>query len=99
MQGLFQRETGELSRAQLNRTTIATQRSRPLVTPTISTSVQDNTELSTPLNVGHFSARTSINRLCPSCTPSGLPTRKHSLLGARTAVSYTDMFYLDVIKI
>jgi hypothetical protein len=62
-----------------------------LVTPTTSTSVQDNTELSPPLDVGHFLARTSINRLCSSCTPSGPSTRKHSLLvGARTVVSYTD---------
>jgi hypothetical protein len=43
-----------------------------------------------PLDVGNFLTRTSINRLC-SCTPSGLLTRRHSLLvGARTVVSYTD---------
>jgi hypothetical protein len=67
-----------------------------LVTPTTSTLVQDNTDLSPPLDVGHSLARTSINRLCSSCTPSGPSTRRHSLLvGARTVVSYTDRKVLN----
>jgi hypothetical protein len=65
--------------------------SRPLVTLTTSTSVQEIQNSPPPLDVEHFSARTSINRLCSSCIPSGPPTRRHSLLvGARTGVSYTD---------
>jgi hypothetical protein len=45
--------------------------SYPLGTPTTSTSVQDNTRPPSPLDVGYSSARTSINRLCSSCTLSG----------------------------
>jgi hypothetical protein len=52
--------------------------SHQLVTRTISTSVQGNTRLSSPLDVGYSSVQTTINRLCSSCTPSRYPTRKRS---------------------
>jgi hypothetical protein len=65
--------------------------SHKLVTHTTSTSMQDNTRLLPP--TGHMThlARTNINLLCSSCTPSGSKARRYKFTaGVGTSSSKAD---------